>query len=61
MQTGRALDGVDFSLVASILMLLAMGPRAYQTREPVPTVLSALSSVMLMRMGYVSYGLRHGH
>jgi uncharacterized membrane protein (UPF0136 family) len=46
-------------LVASTLMLVAMGPRAYTTRANVPTALSALGGVIIARMGYVSYGLRH--
>lgn len=37
-----------------------MGPRAYSTGATVPTVLSGLGAIVLTRMGYVSYGLRHG-
>lgn len=36
-----------------------MGPRAYATRANVPVALSTASAVILARMGYVSYGLRH--
>jgi uncharacterized membrane protein (UPF0136 family) len=68
--TGRALDGVDLSIrkpsladtnqvVASTLLLVAMGPRAYTSRANMPVALSTASAVILARMGYVSYGLRH--
>lgn len=46
--------------VASTLMLMAMGPRAYTTRGNLPTGLSVASGVIMARMGYVSYNLRHG-
>lgn len=46
--------------VASTLMLMAMGPRAYSTRANLPTALSVASAVIMARMGYVSYNLRHG-
>ena len=38
---------------------MAMGPRAYKTKANVPVALSAASGIVLARMGYVSYGLRH--
>lgn len=46
--------------VASTLMLMAMGPRAYTTRGNLPTGLSVASGIIMARMGYVSYNLRHG-
>lgn len=41
-------------------MLVSMAPRAYRTGgAPIPTALSILSGVVMSRMGYVSYHLRH--
>ena len=57
---GRALDGVDLSILASSALLLAMGPRAYRTRGTVPVALSTCGALVLLRMGYISYSLRHG-
>lgn len=48
-------------IVASSLLLIAMGPRAYATGATVPKVLSGLGAVVLTRMGYVSYNLRHAN
>jgi uncharacterized membrane protein (UPF0136 family) len=56
---GRALDGVDLSVLASAAAVLAMGPRAYRTRAPVPVSVSVASAAILARMGYVSFCLRH--
>ena len=64
---GRQLDGINLALVTSGVLLAAMGPRAYRTGAIVPSVLSGIASVLLLRMGtlffltlgYVSYNLRH--
>jgi len=47
-------------LVASTMLLIAMGPRAYSTGGGMPMALSGLGAIVLARMGFVSYGLRHG-
>lgn len=55
----RVVDGVDLSVLASAALLMAMGPRAYRTRATVPMALSAAGAMVLARMGYISYCLRH--
>jgi uncharacterized membrane protein (UPF0136 family) len=54
-RSGRATDGIDLSAMASATLLLAMGPRAYRTRAPVPVAISAAGVILLARMGYLSY------
>lgn len=46
-------------LVASTLLVIAMGPRAYQTRATLPMALSGIGALLVARMGYVAYNLRH--
>ena len=47
---GRAVDGVDMSVLASAALLLAVGPRAWRTRATVPVALSAAGAAVLARM-----------
>ncbi len=43
------------------MALVVAGPRAYATRALPPMAIAGISAIALARMGYVSYGLRHGH
>ena len=58
-RNGRSLDGIDLSILASTVLLAVMGPRAYRTKAQLPTTLASAAAVLLLRMGYSSYNLRH--
>ncbi len=58
-KNGRNLDGIDLSILASTVLLAAMGPRAYKTRAPVPTALASTAAILLLKMGHTSYNIRH--
>lgn len=55
---GRWLDGVDLSILTSLILVGAMGPRAYRTGAAVPMAMTGVGTGLLARMGYVSYCLR---
>ena len=56
---GRSLDGIDLSILASTVLLAVMGPRAYRTKGQIPTTLASAAAVLLLRMGFSSYNIRH--
>jgi uncharacterized membrane protein (UPF0136 family) len=53
------LPQIYFCVVASTLLVLAMGPRAYASRANIPVALTGLGALVMARMGYASYNLRH--
>lgn len=58
-RSGRSLDGIDLSILASTVLLAVMGPRAYRTKAQLPTTLASAAAILLLRFGYSSYNIRH--
>lgn len=60
MNTNRELNGTDLSLLSSLALFTAMGPRAYRTGFMVPYIIAGAGAMGSFRLGYLSYKLHSG-